>query len=72
MDGWISSGLGFRVCSPTSPHPVLHPQLLSQLENYETFAPYLANKANVVIYLYLYPVWQKDWNLQGSTQSIYS
>jgi hypothetical protein len=25
MDGWISSGLGFRVCSLASPHPVLHP-----------------------------------------------
>jgi hypothetical protein len=72
IDGWISSGLEFRVCSLTSPHPVQHPHYWASWKIMKLFTPYLANKANVVIHLYLYLVWQKDWNLHGSTQSIYS
>jgi hypothetical protein len=51
-DGWISSSLGFRVCSLTSPHPVLlHPHYWASWKIMKYLPLYLANKANVVIYL---------------------
>lgn len=71
-DGWISSGLGFRVCSLTSPHPVLHPHYWASWKIMKYLPLTLRTRQMLSFIFYLYLVWQKDWNLHGSTQSVYS